>query len=86
MAYKIADEVAMRFIQIFQEAVLFGVDGADLMRQVRLVVDENEQDTLKLDLDYSRSVAEMHNKYLTEAEEKEKQKQLSLSSNPFVLS
>ena len=86
MAYKIADEVAMRFIQIFQEAVLFGIDGADLMRQIRLVADENEQDTLKLDPDYARSVTEMHNKYLAEAEEKEKQKQLSSSSNPFVLS
>lgn len=85
MAYKIADEVAMRFIQIFQEAVLFGVDGADLMRQVRLVVDESDQDTLKLDLDYARSVAEMHNKYLAEAEEKEKQKNAS-TSNSFVLS
>ena len=84
MSYKITDEVAMRFIQIFQEAVLFGIDGADLMRQVRLVVDENEQDSLKLDPDYARSVAEMHNKYLAEAEEKEKQSKNAV--NPFVLS
>lgn len=86
MAYKIADEVAMRFIQIFQEAVLFGIDGADLMRQVKLVVDDGEPDTLKLDPDYSRSVTEMHNKYLAEAEEKERLSKFASDANPFVLS
>lgn len=68
MSYKISDSVAMRFIQIFQEAVLLGVDGADLMRQVRLVVDESSNDTMTLCPDYEKQVTEMHKKYLEDAE------------------
>jgi hypothetical protein len=70
MSYKISDSVAMRFIQIFQEAVLMGIDGADLMRQVRLVVDPEETDTLLLDSDYKKFVEETHEKYLTDIEKK----------------
>jgi len=70
MKYKISDEVAMRFVQIFQEALLLGVDGADLMRQVRLVLDATESDTLTLDPDYKKFVEESHQKYLKEIEEK----------------
>lgn len=68
MSYKISDSVAMRMIQIFQEALLLGLDGADLMRQVRLVVDENQPDTVTLDPQYELQVAEMHKKYLADAE------------------
>ena len=68
MSYKISDSVAMRFIQIFQEAVLLGVDGADLMRQVRLVIDESAPDTVTLCPEYQKQVAEMHKKYLEDAE------------------
>jgi hypothetical protein len=68
MSYKISDAVAMRFIQIFQEAVLLGVDGADLMRQVRLTVDPNDSSTVTLDPQYEAQVADMHRKYLEEAE------------------
>ena len=68
MSYKISDSVAMRMIQIFQEALLLGVDGADLMRQVRLVVDDANPDTVTLDPAYESQVAEMHKKYLAEAE------------------
>lgn len=68
MSYKISDAVAMRMIQIFQEALILGVDGADLMRQVRLVVDESSTDTLTLDPQYEAQVAEMHKKYLDDAE------------------
>ena len=68
MSYKISDSVAMRFIQIFQEAVLLGVDGADLMRQVRLTVDPNDSTTVTLDPAYESQVAEMHKKYLEDAE------------------
>lgn len=70
MSYKISDAVAMRMIQIFQEAVLFGVDGADLMRQVRLVEDPKEPETMTLDPEYSASVEVMHKKYLEEVEAK----------------
>lgn len=70
MSYKISDSVAMRFIQIFQEAVLLGLDGADLMRQVRLVVSDSEQDTLDLDPTYKKFVEESHQKYLADLEKK----------------
>jgi len=70
MKYKISDEVAMRFVQIFQEALLMGVDGADLMRQVRLVADSSEDGALSLDPDYKKFVEESHQKYLKEIEEK----------------
>ena len=68
MSYKISDSVAMRMIQIFQEALLLGLDGADLMRQVRLVVDSSTPDVLTLDPQYESQVSEMHQKYLDEAE------------------
>jgi hypothetical protein len=68
MSYKISDAVAMRMIQIFQEALLLGIDGADLMRQVRLVVDDSNPGTVTLDPNYESQVTEMHKKYLAEAE------------------
>lgn len=68
MSYKISDSVAMRMIQIFQEAILLGVDGADLMRQIRLVVDEVQPDTMTLDPQYEKQVTQMHEKYLNDAE------------------
>ena len=73
MSYKISDAVAMRMIQIFQEAVLFGVDGADLMRQVRLVQDPSDPESMTLDPEYEASVTKMHEKYLQEAEDKKSQ-------------
>lgn len=68
MSYKISDSVAMRFVQIFQEAVLLGIDGADLMRQVRLIADESDPNTMTLCPEYEKQVAEMHKKYLDDAE------------------
>jgi len=70
MSYKITDAVAMRMIQIFQEAVIFGVDGADLMRQVRLVTDPSDPESLTLDPAYAASVEESHKKYAAELESK----------------
>lgn len=70
MSYKISDAVAMRMIQIFQEAVIFGIDGADLMRQVRLIQDPEDTETMTLDPEYVKSVDEMHQKYAVEAVEK----------------
>ena len=70
MSYKITDAVAMRMIQIFQEAVIFGVDGADLMRQVRLVPDQNDPESLTLDPTYVASVEDAHKKYAAELEAK----------------
>jgi hypothetical protein len=68
MSYKISDAVAMRFIQIFQEAIMLGVDGADLMRQVRLVVDPEDDSTVTLDPQYVSLVEEMHRQFLDRAE------------------
>jgi len=68
MSYKISDAVAMRMIQIFQEALLLGVDGADLMRQVRLTVDSEDAGVLTLDPEYEVQVANTHKKYLEDAE------------------
>lgn len=75
MSYKISDSVAMRFIQIFQEAVLLGVDGADLMRQVRLTVDESSQETMTLCPEYEKMVEAQHKKYLEDAEKLKSQSQ-----------
>lgn len=61
----------MRMIQIFQEAVIFGIDGADLLRQVRLVEDPKEEGTLTLDADYVAAVEKMHEQYLAEAAKKQ---------------
>lgn len=75
MSYKISDSVAMRFIQIFQEAVLLGVDGADLMRQVRLIVDESSPETMTLCPEYEKMVEAQHKKYLEDAEKLKSQSQ-----------
>lgn len=64
MNYKISDTVSMRMIQIFQEAICLGVDGADLLRQVRLVVSNENLDTLELDPQYQVQVLEMQQKYV----------------------
>lgn len=84
MSYKISDSVAMRFIQIFQEAVLLGVDGADLMRQVRLVVDDASPDTVTLCPEYEKQVAEMHKKYLDDAEKLKTQNDSDLSEGKIL--
>lgn len=77
MSYKISDSVAMRMIQIFQEAVIFGLDGADLLRQVRLVEDPKEEGTLALDPEYVKLVAEMHEKSLAEAAKKQAEAEIT---------
>jgi hypothetical protein len=64
--YKFSDEVSMRVIQIFQEAILLGLDGADLLRQVVVVEDESEPGTLVLDAPYIEMVEKFHEDLLTE--------------------
>ena len=77
MSYKISDNVAMRMIQIFQEAVIFGIDGADLLRQVRLVEDPQEEGTLVLDPEYVAFVKEMHEKSLVEVAKKQAETEIA---------
>ena len=55
-------------INIFQEAMLMGIDGADLFRQVRLVVDETNPDTLILDPEYEKLVERSFLKYLEDVQ------------------
>ena len=81
-SYKISDAVAMRMVQIFQEAVIFGIDGADLMRQVRLVPDHTEPDTMTLDPAYVVAVEEMHQKYMSELNEKQAEEQANVDLLP----
>lgn len=66
--FRFADSVSMRLVQIFQEAIMFGVDGADLMRQVRLVPDESDPHMLVLDSDYAQQVKEGHERAEAEAQ------------------
>lgn len=67
MKYKLSDDVALRCVQIFQEALLLGVDGAELLRSIVLVPSESEG-VLTLDDDYVREVKERHAQLLAEAQ------------------
>jgi hypothetical protein len=65
--FKFADEVWHRVVQIVQEAMLSGVDCADLLRQIR--VTENDDGDLVLTAAYQKQVKEMHDKMLEHARE-----------------
>lgn len=65
---RLHDEVLQRFVQIIQEAMLFGVDCADIMRQVRLEVSEDGL-TLVLTDSYKQMVEQHHQKMLSDAAE-----------------
>lgn len=67
--FKLADSVSMRLVQIFQEAIMTGVDGADLLRQVVLVADTSDPAVLVLSPEYQQQVRDMHAKLLAQAEE-----------------
>lgn len=68
MNFKFSDSVCFRMIQIFQEAMILGIDGADLFRQVRLVLTDANDDTLELAPEYVQQVKDMHAKLLADAE------------------
>ena len=61
-----ADSVSMRLVQIFQEAIMTGIDGADLLRQVRLQPDVNDPNVLVLTPEYQAQVRESHEKLLAD--------------------
>lgn len=67
--FKFSDSVSMRLVQIFQEAIMTGVDGADLLRQVRLQADDSDPSTLVLTPEYKAQVKESHDKLEKQAEE-----------------
>lgn len=64
---KFADAVWHRVVQIVQEAMLTGVDCADLLRQIRVVPDETDDHVLVLSAEYQKQVREMHEKLLKQA-------------------
>ena len=65
---KLSDQVLMRLVQVVQEAMLMGVDCADIMRQIDVVVDPDNQSQLVLSDDYIKMVREHHVKLVAEAE------------------
>lgn len=65
---RISDNVWARVIQIIQEAMLMGIDCADLLRQVRVKIDESDAGTLVLTSGYEKMVEEHHKKLLDEVE------------------
>ncbi len=76
----LADEVWHRVVQIVQEAMLMGVDCADLLRQVRVSV--GSDGALVLTPEYKKMVASHHQKWLDEAVAK----QAELDSSKIVSS
>lgn len=78
---KFADSVWHRVVQIVQEAMLTGVDCADLLRQVKVVEDPNDPNTLVLSGGYQKQVKEMHEKMLQQARDL----QASQTGNKFII-
>jgi hypothetical protein len=78
---KFADNVWHRVIQVVQEAMLTGVDCADLLRQVRVVPDETDPHVLVLSPDYQKQVRSMHEKLLSQAREIQAQQ----TGNKFIV-
>lgn len=65
--FKFSDEVIARIAQIIQEAMLFGIDAVDIMRQVE-VTTGIDGSYLVLTPDYKKFVEETHEKLTNEAE------------------
>ncbi len=78
--YKFSDEVSMRLIQIFQEAILLGIDGADLLRQVVVVEGEGGDGTLELEATYIETVERFHEELLAEINEKMAEAEAGMAS------
>lgn len=78
---RFADSVWHRVVQIVQEAMLTGVDCADLLRQVRVVPDASDPNVLVLSADYQKQVKEMHEKMLQQAREM----QAAQTGNKYII-
>jgi hypothetical protein len=76
--YKLSDSVSMRLVQIFQEAIMTGCDGADLLRQVRLQVSDKEFDTLVLTPEYVKLVKQSHDELEKRAKELAEQRNVDV--------
>ncbi len=78
---KFADSVWHRVVQIVQEAMLTGVDCADLLRQIRVVRSSTHSDELVLSQEYEKHVKTMHDEMLRHA----KSVQESQVGNKFLV-
>lgn len=79
--FKFADSVWHRVVQIVQEAMLTGVDCADLLRQVAVVPDESDPNVLVLSSEYQKHVKATHQKMLNQAREI----QAAQAGNKFII-
>lgn len=79
--FKFADSVWHRVVQIVQEAMMTGVDCADLLRQIRAVRSDADSGTLELSSSYQKQVKDMHDKMLKHAREV----QAAQQGNKFIL-
>lgn len=77
--FRLSDSVSLRLIQIFQEAIMTGVDGADLLRMVRVEASDDDDSALVLTPEYKLSVEESFKKQLERAE----QLRAGIHANPF---
>lgn len=66
--FKLADSVLHRFVQIFQEAMLTGIDVSDIMRMIRLKRSSSDANVLVLTSAYEEMIKEHHQKMVTHAE------------------
>ena len=67
-SFKIGDSVWHRVVNAIQEAMLMGVDVADILRQISVVPDASDPHVLVLSPEYQKQVKEMHAKMLEEAQ------------------
>ena len=65
---KLSDNVLVRIVQIVQESMLMGIDCADIMRQIDVVIDPDDHNQLVLSDEYVKMVREHHEKLVAEAQ------------------
>lgn len=78
----VSDTVWGRVVQIVQEAMLTGVDCADLLREIRLRHCDTRNDTLVMTDAYVEHVKKSHEKLLAQAEELKAKRQAKLIIDP----
>ena len=81
--FKLNDEVSARLVQIFQEAMLTGCDGADLLRQVELT-EGDVTGMLLLSDEYKSLVKKSHEELLKRAAELETQQKQGAAARTII--
>jgi len=67
--FKLDDSVLRRIVQIVQEGFLMGTDVSDGMRMLRLSGSEKDESVLVLTEEYSKMIADQHDRLVEEVEE-----------------